>query len=78
MPGGKLRVVASCTQAFAWLAVLMRCWVRLRLVKYFGLDDQLMVAAMVRNSLYLLLRGLTSTAFIRLARYCRNWNKFTW
>jgi hypothetical protein len=54
-PGRKLRVVASCTQAFAWLTVLTRCWVRLRLVKYFGLDDQLMVTAVVRNSLYLLL-----------------------
>ena len=50
----KLRVVISCTLAIASLTVLARCWVRLRLVKYFGLDDQLMVAALVRNSLRLL------------------------
>ena len=52
--GAGLCAIASCTLAFSWITVLTRCWVRLSIVKLFGLDDWLMVVALVRNPLHFL------------------------
>jgi hypothetical protein len=44
---GPLRANATCLLILTWMAVLPRCWVRIRIVKSFGLDDWLMVIAQV-------------------------------
>lgn len=42
-----VKAVAAVFMTFACLAVLLRCYVRIRLVRAFGWDDIIMVAAMV-------------------------------
>ncbi|KAK6078917.1 integral membrane protein [Seiridium cupressi] len=45
--GPQVRAVASTVFALAFVALLLRCYVRLRIAKAFGWDDWFMVAAMV-------------------------------
>ncbi len=51
-------IVSYVFLVLTWIAVLLRCFVRIRIVKLFGIDDFLMVAALVR----LIQRPLTSHA----------------
>lgn len=44
-----LRSVTTVFLALTWITLLIRCWVRVKLVKIFGLDDKWMVAAQVRS-----------------------------
>lgn len=48
--GGALLAVGACFMTVAWLCVLLRTYVRVYLVKAFGLDDWLIVASVVRIS----------------------------
>jgi hypothetical protein len=41
------RTVAATFGVLAWIAVSLRCFVRLHIIKRFGWDDGLMVAALV-------------------------------
>jgi hypothetical protein len=47
--GHEIRAVAATMYAIAAAALLLRCYVRLRIVKAFGMDDFFMVFAMVRD-----------------------------
>jgi len=43
-----LGTVTAIFLALTWITLLVRCWVRVKLVKIFGIDDKWMVAAQVR------------------------------
>uniref|UniRef100_A0A0B7KDL0 Rhodopsin domain-containing protein n=2 Tax=Bionectria ochroleuca TaxID=29856 RepID=A0A0B7KDL0_BIOOC len=45
--GGALLAVGACFMTVAWLCVLLRTYVRVYLVKAFGLDDWLIVASVI-------------------------------
>lgn len=45
--GPQLRAVAASLYALTLLALLLRCYVRLAIVKAFGPDDWMMLVAMV-------------------------------
>jgi len=45
--GPRLRNICAVFLAFAVFSTAIRCYVRARMVKWFGLDDWLMVAAVV-------------------------------
>lgn len=51
-------IVTTIFLGISFVAVCLRCFVRLRLVKAFGYDDALMVFAMVRLIPWLHLRAL--------------------
>ena len=42
-----LYAVTSLFLGLTWLSVSLRCWVRVRIIKSFGLDDWLTVVALV-------------------------------
>lgn len=48
--GPQLQAVCSTFVSLAFVSVLLRIYVRLRLVKAFGWDDWFMVLAMVRRA----------------------------
>lgn len=50
--GTSLAIIAGVFCGLAFVAVSLRCYVRIRLVKAFGLDDYFMVAAEVRHVLH--------------------------
>ena len=39
--------VTAVFLALTWITLIVRCWVRIKLVKIFGLDDKWMVVAQV-------------------------------
>jgi hypothetical protein len=43
-----LGIVTAIFLALTWITLLVRCWVRVKLVKIFGIDDKWMLAAQVR------------------------------
>lgn len=50
VPGDRsltVRAVAGAFGVLAWISVSLRCYVRLKIVKFFGWDDGLMVLALV-------------------------------
>jgi high-affinity Fe2+/Pb2+ permease len=47
--GPQLIAVVAVLLAFSLTATILRCYVRINLVKAFGVDDYLMVFAMVRD-----------------------------
>lgn len=51
--GPQLLAVILTLLVFAFTATLLRCYVRIKLVKAFGLDDYLMVAALVGDEPHL-------------------------
>lgn len=50
--GPRLRNITAVFLALAIFSTALRCYVRARIVKWFGLDDWLMVAALVRFPCY--------------------------
>ncbi len=42
-----LGIVTAVFLALTWITLIVRCWVRIKLVKIFGLDDKWMVVAQV-------------------------------
>jgi hypothetical protein len=50
--GPRLRNITAIFLAFAVFSTALRCYVRARIVKWFGLDDWLMVVAVVSFSNY--------------------------
>src|SRR5207248_5809834 len=78
--GPQLCALSSSFLALAWITVLARCWVRLRFVKSFGLDDWLMVAALVCSPHPLRTRnsGLIFTASVYLVCSLHNRRKHIW
>jgi hypothetical protein len=55
-------IVTTIFLGISFIAVCLRCFVRLRLVKAFGWDDALMVFAMVLNILFALC-GITGALY---------------
>jgi hypothetical protein len=47
--GPQLIAVVAVLMAFSLTAIILRCYVRISLVKAFGVDDYLMVFAMVSH-----------------------------
>jgi hypothetical protein len=43
-----LGIVTAIFLGLTWITLFVRCWVRVKLVKIFGIDDKWMVAAQVR------------------------------
>ncbi len=43
-----IRTATATFLALTWVTLFVRCWVRIKLVKVFGIDDKWMIAAQVR------------------------------
>jgi hypothetical protein len=63
-------VVCSLFVSLSWIALLLRLWTRLKIVKNLGWDDRLMVVAVVRSLLPYVLVLVANFLQVFFSVYC--------